>query len=618
MATRSSALKNKLFITYAAIITFVVFLFTVFLIMGTATQNRQTELYHQQEMYRRSLAETEAILWQMDRLAMQIVSDNEILNIFIALGAEGSEGNYFSTNLIDFIRISSLLSGINGTDNYAARICVYNRGGDYVSAGTLYETPGRIQAALSDTEAYDNTVERIRHGGQNRLVSGFDPDRWSSNPGVRLLSLKRALSSFSGTVYGLVDVQITSDALSRLGFWNPSGAAGPRSQEYLLTDPDGAMVYPLAARDDLKPALARIYAAVEAGGEAPEGFFSFRERVGGDDCILLASKVSLSDWLFVRILPSGLLTAPYVGSYLMMGIVSLVLLMLLIVVVYYASSRIAQPLRDLATSLTGVNLNNMRTAISETQAEYSTQELAALSSAYRTMLTRLDRSIAMEIQAHLRALQSQMNPHFLYNMLSVIIESSEEEGCARTVSMCMKLSSMLRYIADYNGDSASLADEVAHARNYLDLMKERYEEHFLYSIDADEGIGQVIVPKMILQPLTENCFSHGFKDRRPPWRIRIAVRMTEERWVLYVHDNGTGITEDTVRAIHDRVAAYRVDMATSYQQLRMGGMGLVNTLIRLSLYQNEEISFAIENHPESGTVVTIGGSLHDPRTDHGG
>ncbi|MCL1854202.1 MAG: histidine kinase [Clostridia bacterium] len=618
MATRSSALKNKLFITYAAIITFVVFLFTVFLVTGTATQNRQTELYHQQEIYRNSLVEIESILWQMDRLAMQIVSDNEILNIFIALGAEEKEGNYFATNLIDFIRISSLLSGINGTDNYAARICVYNRGGDYVSAGTLYETPQRIDQALLDTDAYDRTVERIQHGGQNRLVSGFDPDRWSSNPGVRLLSLKRALTSFSGTVHGLVDVQITIDALSRLGFWGLSEAAEPLSQEYLLTGPDGAMVYPLAARDDLKPALERIYTAVHAGGEAPEGFFSFRERIGGDECILLASKVNLSDWLFVRILPIGSLTAPYVSSYLMMGFVSLILLLLLIVVVYYASSRIARPLRDLATSLTNVNLNNMRTAIGETQTEYSTEELAALSSAYRTMLSRLDRSIAMEIQAHLRALQSQMNPHFLYNMLSVIIESSEEEGCTRTVSMCMKLSLMLRYIADYNGDSASLADEVAHARNYLDLMKERYEEHFLYTIETEEGIDRIIVPKMILQPLTENCFTHGFKDRRPPWQIRITVRIVGARWVLYVYDNGIGITEDTIQAIHDRVAAYRVDMATSYQQLRLGGMGLVNTLIRLSLYENEEISFAIENHPEGGTVVTIGGSLHDPRADLGG
>jgi len=615
MAPRSKALQNKLFITYTAMIAFVVCLFTVFLVSGTATQNRQTELYHQQELYRNNLMEIESILWQMDRLAMQIVSDNEILNIFIALGADEDLSNYFSKNLIDFIRISSLLSGINGTDNYASRISVYNRNGDYVSAGTLYETPSRIEAALSDTDAYDRTLERVRHDGKNRLVSGFDPDRWSNNPGVRLLSLKRVLSSFSGMAYGLVDVQITSDALSRLGFWSHSEAAEPPSQEYLLTDAEGAMVYPLAMRDDMKPALAGIYAAVEAGGETPDGFMTFRERIGADECIMLASKVKLSDWLFVRTLPIRTLTAPYVGSYLMMALVSFVLLMLLIVVVYYASSRIARPLRDLATSLTSVNLNNMRTAIHETPAVYSTEELAALSSAYRMMLSRLDKSIAMEIQAHLRALQSQMNPHFLYNMLSVIIESSEEEGCTRTVSMCMKLSSMLRYIADYNGDSASLADEVAHVRNYLDLMKERYEEHFAYTIEVDEGIDQIIVPKMILQPLAENCFTHGFKDSRPPWQVRIAVHIHNGRWFLYVYDNGSGVTDETVQAIRGRVAAYRADMTASYPQLRLGGMGLVNTLIRLSLYENDEISFTIENHPGGGTIITIGGSLHDSRAN---
>lgn len=610
MAARSSALKNKLFITYAAMIVFVVCLFTVFLIAVTSAQNRQTELYHQQELFRNNLAEIETVFWQMDRLAMQIVSDNEILNSFIALSADGDGGNYFSTNLIDFIRISSLLSGINGTDNYAARISVYNRNGDYVSAGTLYETPASIEAALMDTVAYDRMVERIRSGGQNRLLTGLDADRWSNNPSVRLLSLRRALLSFSGTVYGMVDVQITSEALDRGGFLGPDGR-----WECLLVNADGNIVYPQNAQSGLTPMLARLYAAADADGEAPEGFFSFRERVGGDDCIVLASKVYLSDWLFVRILPVRALTAPYLGSYVFMVLVSLVLLVLLIAVVYYASSRIARPLRDLATSLAGVNLTNLRAAIGETPTDASFEELTALSHAYRTMLARLDRSIAMEIQAHLRALQSQMNPHFLYNMLSVIIESSEEEGSVRTVSMCMKLSSMLRYIADHNGDSASLQDEVAHARNYLDLMKERYEEHFAYSIEADEGLEKVVVPKMILQPLAENCFTHGFKNSRPPWRVRIAVRIDKGRWVMYVYDNGSGVSEETVRAIHTRVKAYREDMAASYQTLRLGGMGLVNTLMRLSLYENGDISFAIENGPDGGTVVTIGGSLHDPRTD---
>ena len=608
MAGRSSALKNKLFITYAAMIAFVVCLFTLFLILGTAAQNRRTELYHQQELYRKNLAEIESTLWQIDRLATQIASDNEILGIFIALGSEGEPGNYFAANLIDFIRISSLLSSINGTDKYAARVSVYNRSGDYVSTGTLYETLSRIEAALSDADAYDKTIARIRNSGRNRLISGFDPDRWSDNPTVRLLSLKRALASFSGTVYGLVDVQITADALSRFGFWGASG------QEYLLADAEGALVFPLAARDDLKPVLQKAY-AVAAGGETQEGFHSIREKINGHDCIVLAAKVYLSDWLFVRILPAGSLTAPYVGTYLMMALVSLALLVLLILVVYNVSSRIARPLRELATSLAGVNLNNMRAAIHDTQAVYSTEELAALSRAYRTMLSRLDQSIAMEIQAHLRALQSQMNPHFLYNMLSVIIESSEEEGSARTVSMCMKLSSMLRYIADYNGDSASLADEVAHARNYLDLMKERYEEHFSYTVEAGEGIDGVVVPKMILQPLAENCFTHGFQDSRPPWRVHIAVRVDKDRWFIDVYDNGGGVSEKTVRQVHERVAAYRADMAASYQELRLGGMGLVNTLIRLSLFGSGDITFTIEGRPEGGTVVRIGGGLHDPRAD---
>ncbi len=225
------------------------------------------------------------------------------------------------------------------------------------------------------------------------------------------------------------------------------------------------------------------------------------------------------------------------------------------------------------------------------------------------MLRRLDASISMEIQAHMRALQSQMNPHFLFNMLSVIIESSEEHGDGRTVAMCMKLSSMLRYVADFNRDQASLTDELQHARNYLDLMRDRYESLFTYDIVAEGALENILVPKMIIQPLAENCFTHGFRDCRPPWHICIRVSAFEGQWTLSVEDNGVGVTEETVAQIREKVETYRSDVATNYKNLRLGGMGLVNTLLRLSLLKSDRIEFSIGNSPERGTVIRIGGSL---------
>ena len=145
------------------------------------------------------------------------------------------------------------------------------------------------------------------------------------------------------------------------------------------------------------------------------------------------------------------------------------------------------------------------------------------------MLLRINKSISFEMRAYLRALQSQMNPHFLYNMLSAIVESGEEENSPRTVAMCMKLTEMMRYIADYNNDRVSFEAELQHARNYLDLMKERYEERFSYEIHADADALPILVPKLIVQPLAENCFKHGFSGCKPPWRIEIRAAPQERR-----------------------------------------------------------------------------------------
>ena len=598
MSMKTFAFKNRLFVTYAVVIIAVVVLFSAVLILTTTDTSRKTELYHQQELYKKNLGEIENILWQMDRLASQVVSNNEILGCFIPLAADGDPGNYFEKNLIDSIRISSLLSSINGTDNYAARISVFNGNGDYVSTGALYETPEAIANVLAG-DYYDAMKARVAQGGDTLIVD-FRQDTWSNNPKLRLMSLYRSLSSYTATVYGLVDIQIGADAFAGYPFW----ANGNR--EYYLINRAGEIVYPFLEIPKAQPLFAPLAAAVDAAEETP---VTLTQRLDNRDVVIMAARVAPSDWLFVRVMPAGRLLAPYVQSIVIMAAACLALLCCLVLVMYYLASRIAGPLQSLSNTVAGVNLQNMQQSIQKTSTPYSTSELDALNRAFHTMLRRLDASISMEIQAHMRALQSQMNPHFLFNMLSVIIESSEEHGDGRTVAMCMKLSSMLRYVADFNRDQASLTDELQHARNYLDLMRDRYESLFTYDIVAEGALENILVPKMIIQPLAENCFTHGFRDCRPPWHICIRVSAGEGRWTLSVEDNGVGVTEETVAQIREKVETYRSDVATNYKNLRLGGMGLVNTLLRLSLSKSDRIEFSIGNSPERGTVIRIGGSL---------
>ena len=605
MSMKTFAFKNRLFFTYAIVITLVVVLFTTALFVLTTDMNRRIELYHQQELFKNNLGEIENILLQMNQLAAQVVSNNEILGCFIPLATDFSPANYFEKNLIDSIHVGSLLSGINGLNTHVARISVFNGNGDYVSTGTLYETPEVLSAVLHSGH-YENIQAAILQSKEPVYVTGFHKDTWSSNPNLQLMSLYRPLSSYTNATYGMVDVQVSADVFVELPFWHSA------NQAHYLIHASGEAVYPLPGGVPFPVDFTTVAAALSEGGK---DILVLDQRIAYQNTLVMAAPVALSDWIFVRVLPASELQRPYANNNVIIMGGSLVLLCCLLLAMYYLSNRIAGPLQYLSHTITNINLQNIKRSIADTQISYSTAELNSLSKAFHEMLIRLDKSLSMEIQAHMRALQSQMNPHFLFNMLSVMVESCEENGDQRTVSMCLKLSALLRYIADYNGDNASLADELQHTQNYLDLMKDRYEELFEYNITTKGPVQNIEIPKMIIQPLAENCFSHGFKNCRPPWQIQIEAVAENGQWFLQITDNGSGITPEKIAEIHAKVETYRSDVATNYKTLRLGGMGLVNTLLRLGLSQNNRLLFSISQAPQGGTLIKVGGTYHDQSID---
>ena len=583
-------------------------LFAALLIIITASLNRKTELLHQQEVFAGNLTRLETLVNQANRLAMQVAVDNEILGVFIPLdepdSTAGGGANYFDDQLLDTIRIGSVLAGVNGVDGFADRISVFNRYGDYVSTGRLYETPERIAETLGDIGPMDALTEELMEIGDHFLVAGFHQDLWSNNPNTQFVSLYRTLSyTETSNPYGLVSVQMQADRLLSLDFWGD----GENGAYALLSDRRSGgveLLYPLA---ESLPAEAIYTAVKDSLAENRVVCLPFAQE--GKEFMLLAARVSGSNWLLARALPVDALTTPYRSTYAIMILGCLALMALFLIVVNYMAERISRPLRELSATIGGVSLSNMRLSTDETRPTYSTQELIALDEAFRGMLTRLDASIALEMQAYMRVLQAQMNPHFLYNMLSVIIGSSESAGDERTVSMCLRLAAMLRYIAEKR-DRVPLRDELQHARNYMELMKERYEDLFTFEIETDDAVLDVMIPKLTVQPLAENCFMHGFAQK-PPWHIHVGAHVEGSAWRFTVEDNGVGMSDEEIGALLSHVERYKQDLAGNYQELSLGGMGLINTLLRLSLLSQGATYHVIANRPEGGLRIEIGGMPHD-------
>lgn len=198
----------------------------------------------------------------------------------------------------------------------------------------------------------------------------------------------------------------------------------------------------------------------------------------------------------------------------------------------------------------------------------------------------------------LKVLQAQVNPHFLYNALQSIATLSLRYNAPKIYDLIYSLGSMMRYSMTMGETQATLQSEIEHMENYVILQRERFgEENLRMDVDVDECARAVIVPKMILQPLVENIFKHGFQDGIKDGVISITGKLEEECLVITVRDNGRGITGERLNEVR-----------SSLERMEPGeydGIGLRNVLSRLRLQISERSQLLLQGGEGGAEVVLI-------------
>ena len=167
------------------------------------------------------------------------------------------------------------------------------------------------------------------------------------------------------------------------------------------------------------------------------------------------------------------------------------------------------------------------------------------------------------------------------------------------------LSKILRYSTNVKTKEATLRDEIAYLRDYLMLLKCRYEERLDYSISVKRDIEDVKLPKLALQQLAENSVKHGFKGSEI-LHVEIEGVETQEGFKIYIRDNGKGIEKNRLKEIKKKLKDLeeQLDEAHENVEFEIGGMGVYNTFARLYLYYKKTLLFEIDSD-EGGTRIMI-------------
>ena len=280
---------------------------------------------------------------------------------------------------------------------------------------------------------------------------------------------------------------------------------------------------------------------------------------------------------------------------------------------YFIARRLTVPLKALHAEIEALDLGNLDQSVERTPGA-SLGEIDELRLAFRDMRRTLNQSIqeavalrAHERQAQLVALQAQLNPHFLHNMLQTIGIMAEEGSPEAIQGLIMNLVRVLRYVSSSEGTTATLGTEIEYARSYLAAMRARFGGSLEYVVGISDTLREVVVPRLILQPFIENCFKYG-TSTRPPWRIELRGGRQNGAWRIEILDNGPGFEAETLARISGRIAARE---STGLPAMSISGMGILNSYERLKLAFGEDAVFEIANRPEGGARVVIGAACND-------
>lgn len=280
----------------------------------------------------------------------------------------------------------------------------------------------------------------------------------------------------------------------------------------------------------------------------------------------------------------------------------LVAMGLMIVALFFSrfiSRSITQPIQQLCDSMERVQEGDF--SVSDIVVE-SQNEIGSLTKSFNVMTHRIQELMEQNIReqeakrkSELKALQSQINPHFLYNTLDSIIWMAEGKKNEEVVLMTASLARLLRQSISNEDEVVSIGQEVEYARGYLTIQKMRYKDKMEFQIEVDPSILHIPLIKLVLQPVIENAIYHGLKYKESKGLLLVKGFMKNDNAVLQVIDNGVGMDEETLAHIYER---HKVN----YQS---NGVGVYNVQKRLQLYYGNEYGITYESKKGEGTTATI-------------
>jgi len=571
-----NTLRNQIFVGFTLTMILVLTFAGVFIYGEVSVLLKQSAEKHIQQTAIQANGRLDALLRQIDSLTTQVATDSYVQKLLLK-EAQGIPPN--------FNERQSLLQIAN---NYMA----YSSG---ISSLELYALENKRLFPLDDSGINRLSEDALAAADdKNGRIAwiGVDPRA----PDMVLAIRRIHLLDNSYLPGGYLVVHVNREYFDM----HESVARGDSSgnREYmLLSDGEGNPIISNMGDEAAQSVLAQPGSTVTVGQER---MLAVRQHSG------------VADWKLVLLMPveaategiSVLRTAVYVS--IGIGAFAFLLLTLLL------STMITRPIQRLMRSMRGAKFGGLK-LIPASRNRFRTMEINELNNTYNQMVNHMNELIKVvyekeitQSRTELKALQAQINPHFLFNTLEAFYWSLEEKEESELAQTILAMSGLFRYVigsAASNDEWVTVHDELEHAQRYLQIMKMRLLDRLNWSIEADDELLRAPIPKLIIQPLVENAILHGVESRIGPGTVTIRVYSSKPGFAtVAVVDDGLGMDEETLTKLRQSIW----DVAP--QDPKKGaGIAMSNVQRRLKLhYPNAEAPggrLQIESKPGAGTTV---------------
>ena len=327
---------------------------------------------------------------------------------------------------------------------------------------------------------------------------------------------------------------------------------------------------------------------------------SREEIFNGTRQTVVTKTVGYTGWKLVGVIKGTGISLNMLKTRLFIVFVILLIIFIVILINSYISFRVTNPIRELEKSVKALEEGNLDADI-YMGGSYEVQHLGKSVQDMKFRIKGLMQDIVNEHEekrkSEFDSLQAQINPHFLYNTLDIIVWQIENEKQSEAVHTVTALARFFRLSLGKGKNIVTVKDEIDHVKNYLMIQHMRFKNKFDYEFDIAEDVLELPSLKLMLQPLVENAIYHGIKEKEGQGMIMVKAWSKEDELYLSVADNGLGMTEDKVEMI-------LTGKSTSGNG-RGSGIGVKNVNERIKLYFGEAYGLTIDSEPDEGTTVII-------------